>query len=502
MVAVGLGPAGPELTTPAATDSLAAAPAAVLRTSRHPSAAGLPYPSLDQVYERATSFDALYEEIVLALLALAHEHGEVAYGVPGSPMVLERTVELLRARDEVVLEVLPAMSFCDLAWARLGVDPVSAGLRLIDGESFAEATAAAGVSPLLIGQCWSKTILSTIKLSPEGDEPASATILHHLGLPDELVVEVPWAELDRTIDPDHLTSLYVPSLVSPAGSELVRVAETVRTLRQRCPWDREQTHRSLVRHLLEETYEAIEAIEALSDEPTAEQSSHLEEELGDLLCQVLFHATLAAEEGLFELSDVASTLRTKLVDRHPHVFGTASADTAAHVVAGWERGKLAEKGRDSLMEGIPAALPALALAAKVERKAAGADLGWGVTGETGELRQLFESVISAPAGAEGTEALGELLLALARRAAAAGGDPEAALRSAVLLFRTRFVAAERAASASGRSLHEMPSDERLELWASTLLTLRTSATTVTDRDESYRASRRPRGARFARKPDD
>lgn len=467
VVAVGLGPAGPSLTTPAASAALAAAPYAVLRTGRHPAAEGLPFPTLDHLYEQAVSFEDLYEEIVAAVVASAHHHGGVAYGLPGSPLVLEGTVERLRRREDIMLEVVPALSFCDLAWASLGIDPVAAGVRLVDGESFAAVTAGGGAGPLLVGQCWSRDTLSAIKLSPEDDGPESATLLYHLGLPDELSVEVAWAEIDRTLEPDHLTSLYVPALGSPAGSELVKVAETVRILRQRCPWDREQTHRSLVRHLLEEAYEAVEAIEALPADPAAEaspeQAAHLEEEIGDLLCQVLFHSTLATEEGLFELSDVAATLRTKLVSRHPHVFAGASADSAAHVVAGWERGKLAEKGRSSLMEGIPAAMPALALAAKVERKASGAELGWDATGQPAELPRLLNEVLAASPDA-GDQGIGELLFALARLAAAQGGDPEAALRGAVRRFRERFVAAELAAAESGRSLHDLPAGERLALW--------------------------------------
>jgi tetrapyrrole methylase family protein/MazG family protein len=465
VVAVGLGPSGPALTTPAASEALASASWVVLRTRRHPAAEGLRYPSFDDLYERASSFEELYEEIVDAVAAAALEHGDVAYGVPGSPLVLERTVELLRTRPEVELEVVPAMSFCDLAWARLGIDPVAAGVRLVDGESFASASAGGGA--LLVGQCWSRTVLSEIKLASEDDGPQTATILYHLGLADEQVLEVPWADIDRTVEPDHLTTLYIPALGAPAGSELVKVAETVRVLRERCPWDREQTHQSLVRHLLEETYEAIEAIEALGPDPTAEQAAHLEEELGDLLCQVLFHSILASEEGLFQLSDVAAGLRSKLVSRHPHVFAGASADTAAHVVAGWERGKLAEKGRTSLMEGIPTAMPALALAAKVERKATGANLGWNVTGDDDELQRLLDEVAGTDRGDPGDAAdaaLGELLFALARRASARGVDPEAALRVAVARFRERFVAVEEAAGVSETSLHDLPPDRRIALW--------------------------------------
>ena len=133
-------------------------------------------------------------------------------------------------------------------------------------------------------------MLSEIKLAVE-DGP-DVTVLQRLGLPDEAVTTVAWAELDRAVEPDHLTCLWIPTLAEPVAAELVRFAELVRTLRARCPWDRQQTHRSLTRHLLEETYEVLEAIDELDAGPAG--YDHLEEELGDLLFQVAFHATLAA----------------------------------------------------------------------------------------------------------------------------------------------------------------------------------------------------------------
>src|SRR5207237_10863462 len=138
------------------------------------------------------------------------------------------------------------------------------------------------------------------------------------------------------------------------GQEPMRVVELVRTLREVCPCDREQTHETLMPHLLEETHEVLEAIEGLPG-----SYPHLEEELGDLLFQVVIHATLAAEEGEFTLADVARGVHDKLVGRHPHVFGQVEADTASQVVANWEQIKKAEKGRDSVMDGIPSSLPAL-----------------------------------------------------------------------------------------------------------------------------------------------
>ncbi len=170
----------------------------------------------------------------------------------------------------------------------------------------------------------------------------------------------------------------MPRLAAPVAAELVALDELVHTLRVRCPWDRRQTHASLGRHLLEESYEVLEAIDAVdaADASVATPAdieedavAHLEEELGDLLFQVYFHATLAAEEGRFTLADVARGVHDKLVARHPHVFGDVTAETADDVATNWEAIKKVEKGRTSVTEGIPTALPALALAAKLQRKA-------------------------------------------------------------------------------------------------------------------------------------
>jgi tetrapyrrole methylase family protein/MazG family protein len=448
---------------------------AFLRTSRHPAAVAwlgrADVVALDHCYETGETFEQVYRSIVAIVRAGAAEHGAVAYAVPGSPTVAERTVELLRADPSIELEVVPGLSFCDLAWARLGIDPIEAGVRLVDAESFA-VQAAGDAGPLLVAQCWSKEVLSAVKLCYDAD-PGPAILLHHLGLADEAVVEVPWSQIDRTLEADHLTSLYVPRLEVPVARELERLAELVRVLRERCPWDREQTHGSLVRHLLEETYEVMEAVEALGDDPSVappEVVAHVQEELGDLLCQVLFHATLAEEEGLFNLAEVASAVHDKLVARHPHVFGDVTAATADAVLTNWERNKQAEKQRTHLFEGIPAAMPALARAAKVERKLASVDLGWPATGlGARSLVVALETVLrlaepNAFIDPEIAAGIGELLLEQARLVAHRGEDPESLVRQALDRLGARVAAVEEAAGGAGVDLGALDPDRRLELW--------------------------------------
>jgi len=412
---VGLGPAGPELLTAATTEALATVhpDRRWVRTTRHPSApAAGAHHSFDAVYDAEPTFEAVYRRIADELLDAARA-GDVVYAVPGSPRVLERTVDLLVIEAPaagVEVRVLPALSFLDLVWVRLGVDPVEDGVRLVDAHRFEEA-AAGDRGPLLIAHCHNRRVLSDVKLAFDDDEPEGAVVLQRLGLADERVVEVPWADLDREVEPDHLTSVYVPVIGAPVAGALARFDGLVRTLRERCPWDREQTHGSLTRHLLEETYEVLDAITAGPGGTV--DDDHLVEELGDLLFQVVLHAAIARERGAFTLAEVATGIHDKLRDRHPHVFGDSVATTAEEVAAGWEARKKAEKGRASVFDGIPTTLPSLLYAGKVLRKAS--DLGIEVDG--GE----------PPADAD---EVGEALLTLVAAARAAGVDPELALRAA------------------------------------------------------------------------
>jgi tetrapyrrole methylase family protein/MazG family protein len=470
---VGLGPAGPELITAGALAVMDKAAAVFLRTRHHPSAVVFGQaPTFDHHYERSATFDEVYRAIADDLVGAALESGLVAYAVPGSPLVAERSVALLAEHPavlsgQVTVAVHPAVSFLDLSFARLGIDPMTSGVRMVDGETFA-VDAAGERGPLLVAQCWSKDTLSDIKLSVESVTEASVTVLFHLGLEDERVFEVDWADLDRAFGPDHLTSLWIPHLAAPVAAELVQLDELVHALRQRCPWDREQTHGSLARHLLEETYEVLEAIDALAaldaevdtaldhddgvialgllESGTEERAvADLEEELGDLLFQVYFHATLAAEAGRFTLADVARGVHDKLVSRHPHVFGDVVAETPEEVATNWEALKKTEKGRASVTEGIPAALPSLALAAKLQRKALA--VGMTLPSVADEVERVTVGAMALKGAVPGTvadgeggradqaEALGALLFSLANVARALGVDPESALRARTTSYR-------------------------------------------------------------------
>lgn len=477
VVVVGLGPAGVDLLTVATLEAIEAHPVRFVRTVRHPSVSVVVgAESFDHVYDTADTMDEVYHTIAAHLVGQARVHGTVLYAVPGSPVVAEHTVELLLADPSVSVELVPALSFVDLAWVRLGIDPVAVGARIVDGHCF-DVEAAGTSGALLVAQCDRPEVLESVKLAV-GDMLESAgisdadaphlTVLQQLGGPDEQVVTVPWFELDR-IQPDHLTSVWLPPMGATLSAEVARLAALVATLRDQCPWDREQTHGSLRPHLLEEAHEVLEALDVLAamelasahgdtNDDTAHANSddpygHLAEELGDLLFQVVFHSTLAAEQGQFTLADVATGVHDKLRDRHPHVFGDALATSADEVAGNWEQAKKVEKGRASVFDGIPSGLPALARAAKVLRKAsvvpgATGDTGSSDTagGETaaGDGRAHVALPDPSQAAVEGDieGEVGAILLGVVADARRRGVDPESALRRVTAQFEAAVRAVE------------------------------------------------------------
>lgn len=463
VVVVGLGPAGSDLIGQGAADLLRAPGRVWLRTRRHPAAEGFEEArTLDDLYEAGATFDEVYGAIVERLVGAAEAASPepVVYAVPGSPLVAERTVDLLRTDGRVDVTIVPALSFLDLSWHALAVDPVADGVRLVDATEFA-ATAAMERGPFLVAQCWSRQLLSDVKLALSDDAGPlpRPVLLHHLGLPDEVVAEVDWWELDRTLEADHLTSLYVPRLAdrgaAAAGVQVARLVELMDTLREQCPWDRAQDHASLMPHLVEESYEVLDALAALGGAPDpAAASGHLEEELGDLLFQIVFHARLADEEGAFDLAGVAKTVHDKLVHRHPHVFADVEANDADQVVANWEEIKKDEKGRQSVTEGIPAALPALVLTSKLARKARAVGLEpYDPTSTTAgsELTALAQLAARATPHADDPLArdardverrVGDLLFAVVNLAQRVGVDAEQALRDRALVLRGEIRRAE------------------------------------------------------------
>lgn len=240
--------------------------------------------------------------------------------------------------------------------------------------------------------------------------------------------------------------------------DLLRVMQKLRGP-DGCPWDREQTHQSLARTLLEEAHEALDAID--SGDP-----ARIREELGDLLLQVVFHAEMGRQAGTFDIDDVAEGVIRKLVRRHPHVFGEVEVEGAAQVLVNWERIKQEEKGEHGVDEHLPPTLPALARASKVLRRAAETGFEWRSREEAmGKVREELEELEGAPPE-RAEEELGDLLLALAALARKLEVDPETALRKAVRRFSERFERMRERAREEGRDLGAMSGQELLERFRS------------------------------------
>ncbi len=225
-----------------------------------------------------------------------------------------------------------------------------------------------------------------------------------------------------------------------------------------CPWDREQTHQSIKSYLLEECYEALQALD--ENEP-----QKLREELGDILLQVLLHSQIAAEAGEFTLDDVISGLTQKLVRRHPHVFGEGKAATASEVEANWEVSKKEERGGGSVLDGVPWQMPALAYSQSIHRRAANAGFDWeDMDGVLEKLTEEVEEFQRARSKEEQEDEMGDVLATLVNVGRKLDIDMEAALRKANQRFYLRFAKMEELCHQRGLALTELPPARQEELW--------------------------------------
>lgn len=459
LTVIGLGPGAYEHLSLESLALLRSGATVILRTAVHPlvprlQAEGLGFTSCDDLYQAGASFPEVYAAVCRRLLQAAAQ-GDVVYAVPGSPLVAEETVRLLRQLAPaagVELDVRPAMSFLDVAYTALGLDPC-AGLYIADAQA-PEALARAGSCPLLLTQLYSRLVASDCKLALMEALPDEAEVyyLYHLGLPEAACRRLQLYQLDRQQDIDHLTSLYVPvqAQAAPrAKADIGPLVEVMAALRapNGCPWDREQTFASIRANLIEEAYEYIEAVDQ-------QDAAHMEEELGDVLMQVVFHAQMAQEEGLFDLQGVIDKITEKLIRRHPHVFGTTQVADSQEVLVNWEAIKQEEKQeRHSVLDGVAQGLPALLRAYKVQGKAAKVGFDWQakepvwakVEEEAQELRQALEQ-----GGPEAEGELGDLFFALVNYARHCHIEPETALNGTVDRFCRRFKHVEERVQASGR----------------------------------------------------
>lgn len=506
----------------------------ILRTAIHPTVAelekaGVNYVSCDSFYEEGSSFEEVYDKVVERVLAAAVV-GDVVYAVPGSPLVAERTVVLLREQaknKKIKLVIKPSMSFLDLAYVELGIDPI-AGLRIIDAQDF-EAIGSAGQYPLMITQVYSQLVASDLKIAlmDAVDDEYEIYFLRNLGLPDGECRPIKLYELDWQEHIDHLTSVYVPpmsqSIQTPGLLEFGEDAENLEEANED-----EETALKVIEDLEEydaekvepeveiEFYEDYDAekelpppLDAFDIQPLAEvirtlrepggcpwdreqnfksiRSNFIEEvyeyieavnndnhegmceELGDVLMQVVFHARMAEEAGYFDLQDVIDGVTDKLIRRHPHVYGDVSVDNSAQVLLNWDAIKKEEKQeRKHVLDGVTKDLPALLRAYKLQSKAAKVGFDWNNADEVWakvkeELGELQEAVLNNDQE-EAAKELGDVLFAVVNYARKLKIEPEVALDGTNNRFANRFAYVEKCVAASGKEWSSFSLAELDKFW--------------------------------------
>lgn len=445
---VGLGPGPFRLLTVETLDLLSSGKTVLLRTAKHPAVdecrqRNMVFTSYDHVYEEKGSFDEVYQTIAADCLQRAEQGEDIVFAVPGSPLVAEKTVTLLRQQGEargIRIRILPGMSFLEVLYTRLGIDPIH-GLTVLDAADIATLLPAAGHTGLVVTQVYNRQVASDAKLSlmERYADEHPVTLVRNLGLDDEEVLTVPLYELDRVPVVDHLTSVYVPQAQAATSFSFHSIVDVMAKLRSPggCPWDVEQDHASLRRCILEEVYEVLEAIDQ-------KDSELLREELGDLLLQIVFHARIAEEYGQFSLQDVIDDLVAKLIRRHPHVFGSLTVEDAAEVLINWEAIKREEKAKErkSVLDGIPPELPALLRAAKLQSKAAKVGFDWDtiepVWGKISEELSELRQAVGANDPDKVEDELGDVLFAVVNLARFLHVDGEIALNRTNNKFVRRF----------------------------------------------------------------
>mgnify|MGYP001258214679 CR=1 FL=1 len=444
-----------------------------LRTKEHPAVMelereGMVYTAFDDVYEQHGRFEEVYEEIA-AILFREAEQQDILYAVPGHPLVAERTVQLLLEQGpakQTEVKIGGGQSFIDALFTAVKVDPIE-GFQLLDGTDLKRKDIRTG-RHLIIGQVYDAFIASDVKLTLMEKYPDEHTVavVRAAGSRDEKVTWLPLYELDRQFELDNLTSVYVPPLQGRDLKDFSELRQIIADLRgpEGCPWDKEQTHLSLKKYLIEECYEVLEAIDE-------EDEDHLVEELGDVLLQVMLHAQIGEDEGMFAIEDVMEALASKMIRRHPHVFGDAEVTDAEEVTKNWERIKAAEKpgtGRESLLNGVAKGMPALIRAYEIQKKAAKVGFDWEHAAEAlekvrEELREFAAEIESGQRENEIAE-FGDLLFAMINVARFLRIHPEEALEQTNQKFIRRFHFIEQQVKKSGRDFSDFSLEELNAFW--------------------------------------
>ena len=471
---VGLGPGSIESLTIGAVNALKDVSKVYLRTEKHPTVdylrqLGINFETYDHLYEKKQKFEDVYKSIAEDLILKEKSFHQIIYAVPGHPLVAEKSVKILLKlceQNSVDVDIIPSVSFIDVIAEKLNIDVIE-GIKIIDAFDIKHETLDKRVGTI-ITQVYDRLIASEVKLSLMdyyGDD-ADIYFIRAAGVKDsESIRKIKLYDLDRQEDIDYLTSIYIPKDLKCKYDlkDLLDVMEKLRS-QEGCPWDKEQSHESLKKYLIEESYEVLEAINKKDD-------VELTEELGDVLFQIVFHSQIGKEEGFFNINDVINGVCDKMIKRHPHVFGDIEVNNSEEVLTNWDALKKKEQGlkthTDELRH-VAQTLPALMRAAKVQKKAAKVGFDWDkvecaldkVLEEYYEVKDVYKSKERVKI----VEEIGDLIFACVNVARFLDIDPEFALNYTIEKFITRFAYIEKGAREKGLDMEDMTLNEMDELW--------------------------------------
>ncbi|URZ08301.1 hypothetical protein CLROS_036820 [Clostridium felsineum] len=471
---VGLGPGSKNALTLGTLEAIKNSHNIFFRTKKHPvvdyfDEMGIKYITYDDKYDTGESFDEVYNFIAHDLVDKAKQLNDIVYAVPGHPLVAERSVQILIElckKESVEIDIIPAVSFIDALMEGLKIDPIK-GLKIVDAFDIKNQILDKRLG-IVITQVYNSFIASDVKLAllEYYKDDTEIYFVRAAGIEgQESIRKIPLYEMDRQSDIDYLTSIYVPEDINNNKDfhDLLSIIEMLRG-EKGCPWDREQTHSTIKRSLIEECYEAVEAIEKNDDDMMVE-------ELGDVLLQVVFHAQIGKEEGYFNINDIVSGICNKMIDRHPHVFKSEEIKDSSAVLEKWDEIKRREQHLKSYteeMKHIPKVLPALIRAEKVQKKAS--KIGFDFKNVEEAFGKVLEEISEVKDVYKGikrdriTEEVGDLIFSVVNIARLLDIDGEFALNYTIDKFIKRFYYIETSAKDKNIEIENMSFDEMNALW--------------------------------------
>ncbi|MGE7767848.1 nucleoside triphosphate pyrophosphohydrolase [Peribacillus sp. NPDC096540] len=435
---------------------------------------GIKFTAFDKVYEKHDQFEEVYEEISEALLQEAIK-SSVLYAVPGHPMVAEKTVQLLLEKGPargIVIKLEGGQSFLDPLFQAVQIDPIE-GFQLLDGTALSPSDLHIR-QHMIIGQVYDAFSASNVKLTLMEKLPDDyeVYIVTAAGSSQEKVTKCALYELDRQMELSNLTSVYVPPVKEEALQyrEFSKLRRIIAELRgpDGCPWDKKQTHKSLKKYLIEEAYELIDSIDAEDDEGVIG-------ELGDVLLQVMLHAQIGEDEGMFTIDDVIEGITAKMVRRHPHVFGDVEVTGEEDVLVNWQKIKEEEKGSEknvpqSILDGIEKSLPNLLRAEEYQKRAAKVGFDWDEVSEAWkkvieEVQELEDEIRNSNPDIDRIKSeLGDLFFAIVNISRYYDIQAEEAVYKANQKFHQRFTYIEECIQREDKKFADYSLEELDSFW--------------------------------------